>query len=281
MNKLTQYQFAYFAAIVDGEGYIGKKYGEILINTTNRELALFLRRKIGGNLHRRKGVKKEGGGRYKDYYSWGIYKRELLKKEIIKNIFSYLIVKKERICQNYSPNDCATHLSKSVDTLWGNTEPSPLKDSYLAGIVDGEGCIHIRTLRNKEGRKLQFLPNINIGNTDIDLIEWIKSNYGGRIDFKKGTDKWKDRYYWNSNARPVKELCSKIYHYMIVKKPHIKQLNKFYKLPRTNTQTRWHEAIVSPNGKYLTTEGWERAHKIVRTISILNNKQSLLIKGKV
>ena len=50
--------------------------------------------------------------------------------------------------------------------------------SYLAGIVDGEGSIYIRSQRD---RWLLGYPVLNISNTNPRLMEWIKSRFGGSL----------------------------------------------------------------------------------------------------
>lgn len=48
-----------------------------------------------------------------------------------------------------------------------------MKDAkdYIAGIFDAEGCVRIRKVKNWYGVEL------TISNTNLEIIEFIKSNY--------------------------------------------------------------------------------------------------------
>ncbi len=48
--------------------------------------------------------------------------------------------------------------------------------SYIAGIIDGEGSIHIVTDKNKRLNRLRLKPEISISNTKIELLEYLKDN---------------------------------------------------------------------------------------------------------
>lgn len=269
---MKNHQKVYLAAIIDGEGHVAcnkKQYRKyVVINTTNRELALFLRRIVGGRLTRRKG--KNG---YKDSYFWRMGKREF--SPMLKDVLPFILIKKKNFFDWFNPDELTTHSLNSVKSFWDNAEPSSFREeiaAYLTGIIDGEGSIMIRTLRKKTQRRFQFLPDIVVGNTDKRMIDWLQKYFGGRISIRKSDNpKWKDRYYWSSNSRQVKKITEMMKPYTIVKKAHIKQILKFYKLPRYTHKSRC----------YLTDRGFKKAFKIVRTISILNHKKSLLLKEKV
>lgn len=58
------------------------------------------------------------------------------------------------------------------------------KIAYFAGIMDGEGTIGIykRKPNHKSGHKnFIYRIEIRVTNTDVRLIEWLKTNFGGGI----------------------------------------------------------------------------------------------------
>lgn len=67
------------------------------------------------------------------------------------------------------------------------------KIAYLAGLVDGEGSIFLKK-NNSSSKGNQ--PFVAVFNTDIDMINWVKDNFGGRI-VKAGNGPlhgWKQEY---------------------------------------------------------------------------------------
>lgn len=51
--------------------------------------------------------------------------------------------------------------------------PSRMKLAYIAGMVDGEGTVTIRKLSGK------WLPLLQIVNTDVPVMEWLKATMSG------------------------------------------------------------------------------------------------------
>lgn len=92
--------------------------------------------------------------------------------------------------------------------------------AYVAGIVDGEGCIDI-THRTRRGHNYpDFVLRVQVSNTEIWLLQMLKMGFGGRIQ------KYSDR---KSNQRPcwkwviervhAAEFLKLILPYLHLKKP--------------------------------------------------------------
>jgi hypothetical protein len=66
------------------------------------------------------------------------------------------------------------------------------EDSYIAGIIDGEGSISLTRMHEKEHRR----PCISIALTDIELLIYIQKLTGGVINKKKNykPDRHKDSF---------------------------------------------------------------------------------------
>ena len=95
-----------------------------------------------------------------------------------------------------------------------------LKDTelaYLAGLIDGEGCICI----SRSSKTLR--ANVSIFNTSPYLIKWLESKFPDEIAYKKQSQimKHKDsyRFSWN-RIISIKFLLERIYPFLIIKKPH-------------------------------------------------------------
>lgn len=90
------------------------------------------------------------------------------------------------------------------------------KWAYLAGIVDGEGCFCIGKTNSHKNHTLA----ITVTNTNIQLIIWLKDNFGGHITvYKTKNEKYKTSYKWQfTKASKVKCILEKILPHLIVKK---------------------------------------------------------------
>lgn len=59
-----------------------------------------------------------------------------------------------------------------------------VEKSYIAGIVDGEGCIS-PAIRRDRNRKGMIDVRLVIANTSLPLIEWLESRIGGHVKPRK------------------------------------------------------------------------------------------------
>jgi hypothetical protein len=99
----------------------------------------------------------------------------------------------------------------------------PFVLGYLAGIIDGEGCIYIRPHYKKQ--KGSTNPSLNskvaIGNTDVRLMLWLVENIGGTFHQKHGKHQsmrhWKPAHDWIVNGNNAAQLLKAIRPYMVIK----------------------------------------------------------------
>ncbi len=70
------------------------------------------------------------------------------------------------------------------------------KLAYLAGIIDGEGTINITYFTKRN----EYRMRLYVVNTDIRLIDWLESNFGGmKFHAKRHTvnhPNWKEKWEW-------------------------------------------------------------------------------------
>jgi hypothetical protein len=95
--------------------------------------------------------------------------------------------------------------------------------AYLAGIIDGEGSIYIDNFScNPKTKVPYFQTNIQVTNTDENLIKWLRHIFGGLIS--KRTPKQhpknarKQAFIWTASGERVTHLCELILPYLIIKK---------------------------------------------------------------
>ena len=86
---------------------------------------------------------------------------------------------------------------------------------YLAGIVDGEGSINL--LAKPKTQQIQL--RLQVANTSTELIDWLQSNFGGKVyEHKMHSTYHKQRYDWVVTGKEAKELIRLILPFLIVKK---------------------------------------------------------------
>ena len=91
---------------------------------------------------------------------------------------------------------------------------------YLAGLIDGEGCISAYYDKNNASPRIR----VSVVNTDKKMIDWIKKYYGGYTHHRRfRQDNWKDCYAWIINpSRKDKSLIESLIPLLITKKRQMK-----------------------------------------------------------
>jgi hypothetical protein len=86
--------------------------------------------------------------------------------------------------------------------------------AYFAGIIDGEGCF---CLHNHGTHR--FGAQLQVGNTDPRLLEWIQSRFGGSVNMERRTNKaHKPVWRWIAHVDNLTELITAILPFLIVKR---------------------------------------------------------------
>lgn len=96
--------------------------------------------------------------------------------------------------------------------------PPQINWAYIAGIVDGEGCIrlHKRTKR----KYVSYVPELTISNTSKALIEYLAETMGGCYHpRKRNNPKHSPTWDWQAptNFVAIADILSNILPYLIVK----------------------------------------------------------------
>ena len=112
----------------------------------------------------------------------------------------------------------------------GNRESkmTEIEIAYLAGIFDGEGYISIESPRSKTsacGRNIKL--RIGIANTNLDLLQWIQSEFGGLIFDKHGPAHRRKCYDLQLKASGAEKFVRKVYPFLKIKKLQAEVALKF------------------------------------------------------
>jgi hypothetical protein len=105
---------------------------------------------------------------------------------------------------------------------------------YLAGIIDGEGTVTIcrseyiahkkhvakdGNVRIYDSPTVGFHVKVQVKNTDIRLMKWLKSRFGGEFyEDKNRSAKWKTAWVWHHKAESKQEFLLAVLPYLILKK---------------------------------------------------------------
>lgn len=92
--------------------------------------------------------------------------------------------------------------------------------AYLAGFLDGEGCISGTTGgRYKEGRSRPYYTRVVIGQKDPTPLLWIQRRFGGRVFEQKRKPPYTSSFRWILNKQEdIEALLPLIIPYLIVKR---------------------------------------------------------------
>lgn len=97
-----------------------------------------------------------------------------------------------------------------------------VEKAYIAGIIDGEGCISIQRRRGghcfDESKRWSYQSQVYIGNTDKRMLEFIYRLCGGSIRTRQKLEGCKQTYTLSFTGNEAKKLLGSILPFLVVKK---------------------------------------------------------------
>lgn len=130
--------------------------------------------------------------------------------------------------------------------------------AYTAGLFDGEGCVNF-TAAGKYG----YVLRVAIVNTDASIIDFLKTNFGGRIEARTTHLKmvsWKQAYCWRLDRDAAVAFLYKIEPWVRIKKEQIW------------VATAWDVVRNRTPSRSLPQDYKEMVDLLVRQLSWLNRK---------
>ena len=95
--------------------------------------------------------------------------------------------------------------------------------AYTAGIIDGEGCIHIRRQHDKRyGNCFKYTLSVSVTSAEEWLCKWLQFSWGGSVhnqDRRKEHPKWKLYWHWAIASRQANAMLKAIVPYLRIKRP--------------------------------------------------------------
>lgn len=143
-------------------------------------------------------------------------------------------------------------------------EERELKYAFLAGLLEGDGCIQISTrksLRMKFG--IEMWMYIEVSNTKRELLEFLVENFEGRITSYQRKGNASLSYTWRLERAKASALLLHLYSYLIIKKKQTELAIKF-------------QGMVSIRGRGsnipLTQKEHEERVALVEKMHVLNKR---------
>lgn len=152
--------------------------------------------------------------------------------------------------------------------------PNKAKCIYLAGILDGEGCITVSAGKRKTC--VNYNPLICVQNTSKQLIDWLQLTFGGQVYLsKKETAKTRTAWMWRiTKKRNIESLLLSVLPYLLVKKNQAKLLLNFVRLePSALTEQR---VIIYGKLKNLNSRGKSVTTNTQNTVTSVKIESELI-----
>jgi len=172
-------------------------------------------------------------------------------------------------------NERRKYYKRSADYVPTLYKPTVL--AYMAGIIDGEGCFYIGTVKKntKDGYvNTHYVSLLKISNTDYSLIEWLKKTFA--VEASACTRSTSSRKFerevfdWVVTGDRLLDLSEQVLPFLVIKKPHCQNIIKFrqtyvtkhgcnkipqdildlrqkYLIESRNLNTRWHLHPIKQN----------------------------------
>jgi len=104
--------------------------------------------------------------------------------------------------------------------------------AYIAGLVDGEGCITIYKRKNghfpKAGKPWYYQPVVTIGNTDKRMLDFVVDRCKGWITKPKPQrSHWKQSYCWFISGEAMRSFLRDIIPYLVIKRKQVEIILSF------------------------------------------------------
>ncbi len=127
----------------------------------------------------------------------------------------------------------------------GATEPTDVEKAWMAGFMDGEGCITILRQRRPSRPSPAYRSFVTVTNTMCPALEPFVRFYGGYIRnvIENRTDKrkvkWADAYTWYCPVGSVVRLLTHLRPYLLVKGGQAVAVLEFQQMKRAFERTFW------------------------------------------
>jgi len=133
-----------------------------------------------------------------------------------------------------------------------NYEISSELSAYVAGIIDGEGCISINRARFKQKPWLsdRYTAVLSVGNTSRKMIDVLLNAFGGTVVLRRATAKHKACYVWSVRGPKARAVLDAVGGHLRVKNAQSELLIEFvrdFRSFRGGPYKRGHAPRIAPD----------------------------------
>lgn len=147
-----------------------------------------------------------------------------------------------------------------------------VSSEYLAGLIDGEGYIHI-AMNTRIGRSIQYRPTISISNTNFEVLEILKLQLGGHLvtfQPKNPNSKLAYRLTWqHAAALPILQA---VLPFLIIKKSQGMVLAQYIYYLKGIRQRYWRKIEGKKGRAHLCSSDLQLRHRFYQKLRHLNHK---------
>ena len=112
--------------------------------------------------------------------------------------------------------------------------------AYLAGLIDGEGTISCSV--NKTAKNVLALQKqLSIFNTNLLLVSWITSRFGGKVHSRVRSEKWKEEHQVKWSATEAVVILELVLPYLVIKKEQAEIFIALHKTKSNSVSKETHE----------------------------------------
>ena len=115
--------------------------------------------------------------------------------------------------------------------------------AYIAGILDGEGCISICKQRDSTRRMgVRYQLRILVANSEEWLLNWLKFSFGGRVYKAREADSThKACWRWIIDSHQALEFLKLVYPYLHLKRGQVELALTFQQAKKRGYHTKKHK----------------------------------------
>lgn len=147
---------------------------------------------------------------------------------------------------------------------------------YVAGLVDGEGCIsiHINKAALQANKKARIVFQLSISNTNLPILQAIKRQFGGAIHAHKSIKRLRPEhklgYNWTISERAACGFVSRILPHLHIKKRQALLALKLLRLKNKYLERKRKGGVSI--GCPLTKQEYSQRVKIAKQCHLLNRR---------
>lgn len=99
--------------------------------------------------------------------------------------------------------------------------------AYIAGLMDGEGCIGIYKNRKHSGKGYTYQLYVSLGQANEWICQYLKFAFGDSITYYNKTRGRQPYWQWSTTTRKALNLLQQVLPYLKLKRPQAELAIKF------------------------------------------------------